>query len=119
MSIIDALVFGCGIYVLYHSYIMRRDGIIPIGVMLNKDMKVPKDADVAGFILDMFWKGIAVGLCACTSGILGILSVKITQLQIIATIFSFLFLGILIVFIVFLKKAQRKYLHINQKSGLL
>ena len=113
MSIIDALVFGCGIYILYHTYIMKRDGVIPIGVMLNKDMPVPKDADVAGFILDMFWKGVVVGLCACFSGIIGILSVKITQLQIIAAIFSFVFFGILVVFIVFLKKAQKKFLHIG------
>ncbi len=113
MSIIDALVFGCGVYILYHTYIMKRDGVIPIGVMLNKDMIVPKDADVAGFILDMFWKGIMVGLCACFSGILGILSMKITQLQIVATIFSFVFFGILVIFIVFLKKAQKKYLHIS------
>ena len=113
MSIIDALVFGCGIYILYHTYIMKRDGVIPIGVMINKDMAVPKDADVAGFILDMFWKGIMVGLCACFSGIIGILSVKITSLQIIATIFSFVFFGILVVFIVFLKKAQKKFLHIS------
>ena len=113
MSIIDALVFGCGIYILYHTYIMKRDGVIPIGVMLNKDMVVPKDADVAGFILDMFWKGIIVGLCACFSGIIGILSVKITSLQIIAAIFSFVFFGILVVFIVFLKKAQKKFLHIS------
>ena len=113
MSIIDALVFGCGIYILYHTYIMKRDGVIPIGVMINKDMAVPKDADVAGFILDMFWKGIMVGLCACFSGIIGILSVKITSLQMIATIFSFVFFGILVVFIVFLKKAQKKFLHIS------
>ena len=113
MSIIDALVFGCGIYILYHTYIMKRDGVIPIGVMLNKDMKVPKDADVAGFILDMFWKGIIVGLCACFSGIIGILSVKIVQLQMIATIFSFVFFGILVIYIVFLKKAQKKFLHIG------
>ena len=113
MSIIDALVFGCGIYILYHTYIMKRDGVIPIGVMLNKDMIVPKDADVAGFILDMFWKGIIVGLCACFSGIIGILSVKIASLQMIATIFSFVFFGILVVFIVFLKKAQKKFLHIG------
>ena len=113
MSIIDALVFGCGIYILYHTYIMKRDGIIPIGVMLNKDMMVPRDADVAGFILDMFWKGILVGICACLSGIIGILSVRITQLQMIATVFCFVFFGILVVFIVFLKKAQKKFLHIG------
>ena len=111
-SIIDALVFGCGIYILYHTYIMKRDGVIPKGVMINKDMVIPKDADIAGFILNMFWKGIIVGLSACLSGIIGILSVEVVALQRFATIFSFVFFGVLIVFIVFLKKAQKKFLHI-------
>ena len=113
MSIIDALVFGCGLYILYHTYIMKRDAVIPKGVMINKDMIVPKDADVAGFILDMFWKGIVVGLCACFSGIFGLISAKITDLQNIATIISFAFFGVLVVFVVMLKKAQKKYLHIG------
>lgn len=113
MSIIDALVFGCGIYILYHTYIMKRDGVIPKGVMINKDMVIPKDADVAGFILDMFWKGIFVGVCACFSGILGIVSAEVASLQWMATIFSFVFFGVLVVFIVFLKKAQKKFLHIK------
>lgn len=113
MSIIDALVFGCGIYILYHTFIMKRDGVIPVGVMINKDMTIPKNADVAGFILDMFWKGILVGVSACISGILGILSVKITALQSVATCFCFLFFAILILFIVWLKKAQKKYLKIS------
>ena len=113
MSIIDALVFGCGINILYHTYIMKRDGVIPKGVMINKDMVIPKDADVAGFILDMFWKGIFVGVCACFSGILGIVSAEVASLQWMATIFSFVFFGVLVVFIVFLKKAQKKFLHIK------
>lgn len=113
MSIIDALVFCCGIYILYHTYIMKRDGVIPKGVMINKDVIIPKDADVAGFILDMFWKGIVVGLSACLSGLLGVVSVEVTSLQEMATIFSFVFLAILILFIVFLKKSQKKFLHVN------
>ena len=113
MSIIDAVVIGCGLYIMYHTYIMKRDGVIPKGVMINKDMIIPKDADVAGFILDMYFKGIFVGLCACFSGVLGILSVRFTQLQNAATLVSFAFFGVLVVFIVFLKKAQKKYLHIG------
>ena len=114
MSIIDALVFGCGVYILYHTYIMKRDGIIPKGVMITKDITIPKDADIAGFILDMYLKGIIVGLCACFSGIFGILSVWFTQLQSATFLVSCAFFGVLVVFIVFLKKAQKKYLHIGK-----
>ena len=113
MSIIDALVIGYGLYIIYHTYIMKRDGIIPKGVMINRGMIIPKDADIAGFILDMYFKGIFVGLCACFSGVFGILSVRFTQLQNVAALVCFAFFGVLIVFIVFLKKAQKKYLHID------
>ena len=114
MSIIDALVFGCGIYILYHTYIMKRDGVIPKGVMINKDVIIPKDADIAGFIMDMYLKGMIVGACACFSGIFGILSVRFTQLQSATVIVSFAFFGVLVVFIVMLKKAQKKFLHVDK-----
>lgn len=114
MSIIDALVFGCGLYILYHTYIMKRDGVIPKGVMITKDMVVPKDADIAGFIMDMYLKGMIVGVCACFSGIFGILSVRFTQLQSATFLVSCAFFGVLVVFIIFLKKAQKKYLHLDK-----
>ncbi|MBR5597678.1 MAG: hypothetical protein IKW30_09770 [Lachnospiraceae bacterium] len=113
MSIVDVMVLGSGIYILYHTFIMKRNNEIPKGIMIAKDMVLPKDADVAGFILDMYLKGIIVGLSACISGVFGLLSVKITQLQSIAAIVSFAFFGVLVAFIVFLKKAQKKYLHIG------
>ena len=113
MSIIDAMVFCCGIYMLYQTFIMRRDGVIPTGFYINKDMEIPKDADVAAFILDMYWKGVIAGVSACVSGILGLLSTRMEGLQIFATLFCFVMVIILIVFIVFLKKAQNKFLHIS------
>lgn len=113
MSVIDVLLFGCGIYIMYHSYIMKRDGIIPTGVMLSNGMKIPQDADVAGFILYMSGKGMIVGGLACLSGLFGILSVRITSLQIVVTIFSLVFFVVFIAFIVALKKAHKKYLHIG------
>ena len=113
MGIIDLIVFCCGIYMLYQTYIMRRDGVISPGFYINKEMTIPKDADVAGFILDMCWKGIFAGVSACVSGILGLASAKLAGLQIFATIFSFVFFGILVIFIIFLKKAQKKFLHID------
>lgn len=113
MSIIDALVLCCGVYMIYQTFIMRRDGVIPQGFFINKDVKIPKDADVAGFILDMFWKGIIAGVSTCVSGIVGLASTQLTGLQIFATIFCFVMVVILIVFMIFLKKAQKKYLHIG------
>ena len=113
MGIVDAIVFCCGIYMLYQTYIMKRDAAIPQGFYINKDMTIPKDADIAGFVLSMYWKGIIAGVSACVSGILGLASAEIEGLDIFATVFSFVFFGILVVFIVLLKKAQKKFLHIG------
>lgn len=112
MGAIDILVFGCGVYILYHTFIMKRDGVIPQGVMINKGTVIPKDADVAGFILDMYWKGMVLGASACCSGIVGLLSAKNPQLHTAAIVFCFVFFAVLVGFVVFLKKAHKKFLHI-------
>lgn len=112
MSFIDALFVCCGIYIVYQSFIMQKDGYIPEGLMINKGTVLPKDADVAGFILFMYWKGIIAGIAACISGILGILSVDMVWLQTAAIIGYFGFVAVIVWFIIFLKKAHRKYLHI-------
>lgn len=113
MSFIDALFIGCGFYIIYQSYTMKKDGFIPEGVMLNKGTILPKDADIPGFILSMFWKGIITGIAAAISGALGILSVNTPALQWIAIIGYFTFVAVVIWFIVYLKIAHRKYLHIK------
>ena len=112
MGAIDILVFGCGIYILYHTFIMKRDSVIPQGVMINKGTMIPKDADVTGFISDMYWKGMVLGASACASGIVGLLSANYPKLSVVAIIFCFVFFAVLVVFVVFLKKAHKKFLHI-------
>ena len=113
MNIVDAIFLGCGVYMLYHTYIMRTKGIIPEGILINKDQPLPKDADIAGFILDMFWKSVVVGIGTCLSGILGLVSAKVPALGGIATGSLFVLFAIWVVFVVFLKKAHRKFLHIK------
>lgn len=112
MSFIDGLFICCGIYIIYQSFTMQKDGYIPEGVMINKGTVLPKDADIAGFILNMYWKGIITGIAACISGILGILSADMVQLQTAAIIGYFGFVAVIVWFIVLLKKAHKIYLHI-------
>ena len=113
MSFIDALFICCGFYIIYQSYTMKKDGFIPEGVMLNKGTILPKEADIAGFILNMFWKGILTGLAAAVSGALGILCVNTPSLEWIAIVGYFGFVAIVVWFIVYLKIAHKKYLHIK------
>ena len=105
MSFIDGLFIGCGIYIVYQSVVMRKEGVIPEGVMLNKGTVLSNNADIAGFILSMYWKGIM-------SGLLGILSVNITALEWAAIVGYFSFVAVVVWFIIYLKMAHRKYLHI-------
>ena len=112
MSFIDGLFIGCGIYIVYQSVVMRKEGVIPEGVMLNKGTVLSNNADIVGFILSMYWKGIITGLAAVVSGLLGILSVNITALEWAAIVGYFSFVAVVVWFIIYLKMAHRKYLHI-------
>ena len=113
MSFIDGLFIACGFYIVYQAYTMKKDGYIPEGVMLTKGTILPKDADVSSFILVMFWKGMITGIAAIISGVLGILSVNEPSLQWVAIIGYFGFVAVVVWFIVYLKIAHKRYLHIK------
>ena len=112
MRFIDGLFIACGFYIVYQSFSMRKDGMIPEGVMLSKGTVLSREADIAGFILAMYWKGIVTGLAAAVSGVLGILSVNTPALEWVAIVGYFGFVAIVVWFIIFLKMAHKKYLHI-------
>ena len=113
MSFIDGLFICCGIYIVYQSFTMKKDGRIPEGLMINKGTIIPKDADIIGFILFMYWKGIITGIAACISGLLGVLSTNRVELQTVSIFGYFGFVAVITWFIIFLKKAHHKYLHIK------
>lgn len=113
MYAIDGLFILCGIYMIYQSVVMRKDGCIPEGFMINKGTVIPKEADIPGFILTMTWKGVGAGVIACISGALAILSQENPALENISIIFYFVSVIVIVIFIIFLKKAQKKYLHFD------
>ena len=87
---------------------LNVDSILNLSVTI-----LPKDADIAAFILTMYWKGMLTGIAAAISGVLGILSVNEPSLQWIAIIGYFGFVAVVVWFIVYLKIAHKKYLHIK------
>lgn len=113
MYVIDGMFILCGIYMIYQSVVMRKEGYIPEGFMINKGTVLKKEADVAGFILDMTWKGIMTGVVACVSGTVAILSQENPAFENLAIIFYFISVLIIVIFIVFLKRAQKKYLKMD------
>lgn len=115
MGIIDLIVLGCGLYILYHTYTMVKEQVIPEGVLLNKGVTIPKDADVSGFIEIMKWKAVAVGVSCCASGICGLLTSYIqgSVIRYVSWIVSILFFVVLVYFMWNLRKAQKNYLHLK------
>jgi hypothetical protein len=113
MSAVDILIICCGIYILYQAVVMKTKGEIPEGVLITKGTQIPAGADVAGFIQDMLWKTVLLGLLACGSGAFSLLADQMASLSLFSAVVTLVFCVILVVFIVWTRKAQKKYLGLS------
>ena len=108
----DVLIIGFGLYLIYCAVKMKRTGELTKGVIIRKDADLTKAPDVPGFIRYMYAKVIAIGICTCICGTLGIINDTYMQL-------GMMYLGVIGVFVVAIGifafvtvKAQKKYLGI-------
>lgn len=109
-SMMDAIVFACGIYLLYSTIVMKRTGEIKNGWLISKNINLNKSKDKLGYIEYMYIRYIIFSICTCLFGIVGFYSnyiQAIAGLQLAATI---LFLIAVIWFTMVSIKATRKYL---------
>lgn len=110
MDILDVLILICGCYILYQAYIMKKEGTIPDGVLTVKGMMLAHNADIPGFIRAMFGKTVLLGIFAILAGLTGLLESKFGGFGMISVIINVAFFVLLVVFIVWNKKAQDKFL---------
>ena len=76
----DVLIVGFGVYLIYCAVKMKRTGELTKGVIIRKDADLTKAPDVPGFIRYMYAKVIAIGICTCICGTLGIINDTYMQL---------------------------------------
>ena len=112
MDYFGIFMIAWGAYTLGKTRVMKKEGIIPKGVMVSKKATIPYDADVAGFIQDMYWKGMVLGILGCIMGISDMVKLIYPQPQFVTIIVYCIFFAAWAVFGICLKKAQKKFLHI-------
>ena len=112
MDYFGVFMLAWGAYTLGQMHVMKKNGTIPKGVMVSKKATIPNNADVAGFIRNMYWKGMILGCLGCIMGISDMVKLSYPQPQIVTIIVYCVFFASLAIFGICLKKAQKKFLHI-------
>ena len=102
--LLDSLLTFVGVYLIYSAVKMKRTGEVPQGIIVRKD------ADLPGFISYTYGKIVIIGVCACICGGISIVNDMYGGLTMVQLILAFAFFILLIIFGVFMAKAQKKYL---------
>ena len=71
--LMDLVILGAGVYVLYSWLQMKRTGEIMGGMLMPKDLNLKKCRDTAGFLKEMLPKLLLTGLVTLASGVIGVL----------------------------------------------
>lgn len=111
MSVFGVFMLAWGAYTMAQVNQMKKRGEVPKGIMIGKNATIPRGADVAGFIKDMYAKGMLIGVLGCIMGISDMIKEMYSLPQIVSTIVYVVFFASLVVFGICLKKAQKKFLH--------
>ena len=72
-SLMDILVFGCGLYIIYAYYMLKVKGEINGSLLLPKDTNVKKCKDKKAYISEIAPKLLAYGISVTVCGGLGLL----------------------------------------------
>jgi len=109
MDVIEFLLFGYGIYVIYLHIRMKQTGEISSTLLSNK-INLDRAKDIPGYIEYTYLKGIIFGAFVSVCSAIILLVGYLSWPAWIGYITEIIFLIVLIVNSVFLIKAQKKFL---------
>lgn len=105
-ALIDFIMVGAGLYLLYAWYLLKFKSVIREGVLVQAGT-AKKCKDLEGYRRYMSPKVLIFALCAIASGALGLYSDFVKPINSILYLgFMLLFFVVLILFVRFTKKAQ-------------
>lgn len=93
-SLIDFVIAGCGLYVIYLYVDMKRTGKIRESMLLPKGLNVKRCKDVDGYIRMAGSKQLILGILALASGLVGLL-------QDFQGINSYVYMAVLFLFFIY------------------
>ena len=106
--IIGLLIIACGVYVIYWAMQMIQTKKIP-EMLVGKGFPISRAKDKDGFIKATFPMTLALGVILFVVGILGALGV-FAAYPLVDTLLSIVLIVVIIIYGMFLLKAQQKYL---------
>lgn len=108
-SLIDIIVLGAGLYLLYAWYLLKYKGEIRESVLLPKGIEAKKCKDLDGYAADVSPKVLVYGLVTAGCGALGIVDTQWGFLGNYYLIIIGIFLVVTVWYTVQSKKAVKKY----------
>lgn len=108
MVIIDILVVGFGLYMIFSGLKMKKTGKISSAVITEEEIK--KCRRKKEFIDFIYWKEAAFGCVMCLSGIVGLINELVVSIGKVAFLEMFVFLGAFLWFQQALRSAREQFL---------
>ncbi len=108
-SIMDFIMVGAGVYLLYAWYLLKFKGEIKEGVLVQSG-QAKKCKDPEGYRQYMAPKLLVFALCAIASGGLGLYSDFVKPINsIVYLCFTGVFFAVLVLFVYYTKKATERF----------
>ncbi len=109
-ALMDLFVLGAALYILYHWYMLMFKGDLRQGVIISKNTNPDKCKDLEGLKAFMGTKTLILGILGVISGCIGLYQDYVAPLpQVVYWVSFFLFLGWLVVYATFTRKAEKKF----------
>ena len=106
--ILKSLIMACGIYMIYWAVQMKTTHKIP-QMLVGKDFPTDRAKDPEGFMKVTFPLTMGMGIILLAVGVMGALEVFVAY-PIVDTILTLIMLVALMLYGMFLLKAQKRYL---------
>lgn len=106
--VLDLLIMGCGIYMIYWAVQMKTTNKIP-SMLVGKGFPINRAKDPNGFIKFTFPYTFAAGIVLLAGGFVGALGLFVTQ-PLVETLMRLLLVVVIVAYGMVLMKAQKKYL---------
>lgn len=106
----DILIIGCGFYLMYVAYNMKKTGEINNTVIVGKNCDVSKAKDKQGFIDYMYMKSIIMGAIIAIGGAFDFVNEKYLNVPYLGLVGSVVFFILIVIYCKISSDAQKKYL---------
>ena len=106
--VLKLLIMACGVYMIYWAMQMKTTHKIP-EMLVGKGFPIDRAEDPEGFVKNTFPFTMGTGIMLLVAGLVGALEIFILY-PMADTVITLVILIVLILYGMFLMKAQRKYL---------